>query len=264
LVKIAEGAPRFLVSRNGWEVIRADEFSGKIGEMTFSDGTHELELRWIPKAWHESVVEDRRHGAGHEWAMTIAGEQAVLIQYEGSTVFTAMWPYGDHSMELVGDDFADVDAYRSVASTLQAVDVDTWLSAMPESVIKPASRASSVDEMLADMPIHPDVDVAGLKSSESVSDRYQLGAKVSGAVACAWLGQWVDATAAGDEGAAQEAVDAMATSHDWAILNEMNEAGDYPETVWEYADAMPNDDMVSGGRPMTIKEAYRQSLGCDD
>lgn len=67
---------------------------------------------------------------------------------------------------------------------------------------------------------------------------------------------------AGDELAAEAAVDAMATSHDWAVLAEMNEEGDWPEVVWELADAMPTDAPVSGGRPLTVAESYDESLGC--
>src|SRR5918995_455394 len=98
---------------------------------------------------------------------------------------------------------------------------------------------------------------------ERVTDRYQLGAKVAGAVACAWLDQWVDAMSNGNNGRAQEAVAAMTTSHNWAILLEMDEAGDYPEVLWELADAMADNASVSGGRPMSIEESYESALGCE-
>ena len=262
LVRIAKGSPRLLVAESGWEVVRADEFSGRYGEMTFSNGPSELDLHWIPVKNHEVAVDDRRHSSQESWNVTMAGEDAVLFQYQGSTVFTALWRDSRHSLELRGA-FPTVADYRTVAESLQSVDVNTWLSAMPESVVKPDVRAASVEEMLVDIPVHPSVDVARLKASERVTDRYQLGAKVTGAVACAWIGQWVEATSEGDGRRAQEAVDAMATSHNWAIINEMNEAGDWPEVVWELADAMPDDATVSGGRPMTIAESYESALGCE-
>jgi hypothetical protein len=261
LVKIAEGAPRFLVTEEGWKVVRADEFSGEIGEMTFANGTSELDLSWVPAAKHDAVVEDREQGAEASWKITIAGQDAVLFQYEGTTDFTAHWRDGDHSLQLRGV-FPSVDDYRAVAASLEPVDVDTWLSAMPESVVRPTARAASVEAMLADIPVHPRVDVERLKSSGRVSDRYQLGAAVTGAVACAWLEQWVDATAKGDEAPAQEAVDAMATSHDWAILLEMDEEGDWPEAIWQYTDAMQGNDPIPQGRIMTIEESYQSALGC--
>ena len=262
LVKIAEDSPRLLIAKAGWQVIRADEFSGKYGEMTFSNGESEMDLHWIPAKYHKVAVEDRRHSAGQSWNVTIAGRDAVLFQYEGTTEFTGLWRDGHDSLELRGG-FPSVSDYMAVAETIRKVDVNTWLSAMPERVVKPDARAASVDEMLADIPVHPDVDVNKLKAGERVTDRYQLGARVTGAVACAWIGQWVDATAKGNDARAKEAVDAMATSHNWAILIEMNKEGDWPEVMWELADAMPDNATVSGGRPMTIEESYGSALGCE-
>jgi hypothetical protein len=262
LVRIAENSPRLLIAKAGWEVVRADEFSDTYGEMTFSDGTNAMDLHWIPGKRHKVAVKNRQRSSQELRNLAIAGSQAVLFRYEGTTDFTAVWRDGVHSLELRGV-FPTVDDYRAISETLQKVDVNTWLSAMPESVVKPDVRADRVDEMLADVPVHPDVNVEKLKASELVTDRYQLGAKVSGAVACAWIGQWVDATAKGNDGRAQEAVDAMASSHNWAILLEMDEEGDWPEVMWELADAMPNDAAVSGGRPMTIEESYASALGCE-
>jgi hypothetical protein len=262
LVRIAEDSPRLLLAEAGWDVVRADEFSGELGEMTFSNGDSEMDLSWIPAKDHDVRVDDRRRSAQKSWNMTIAGRDALLFRYEGTTDFTALWRDGDHSLELRGV-FPTVGQYRAVAATLEAVDVNTWLSAMPESVVRPDIRAASVDEMLADIPVHKSVNVAKLKASERVTDRYQLGAKVAGAVACAWLDQWVDAMSNGNNGRAQEAVAAMTTSHNWAILLEMDEAGDYPEVLWELADAMADNASVSGGRPMSIEESYESALGCE-
>jgi hypothetical protein len=262
LVRIAEDSPRLLIADAGWKVVRADEFSGKYGEMTFSNGDGEMDLHWIPARYHDVAVDDRRHSAGQSWHVTIAGRDAFLFQYEGTTDFTGLWRDGDHSLELRGV-FPAVADYQAVAETLQKVDINTWLSAMPESVVKPDVRAERVDEMLAGIPVHPSVDVDKLKASERVTDRYQLGAKVTGAVACAWIGQWVDATSKSNEGRAQEAVEAMATSHNWAILIEMDAEGDWPEVLWELADAMPANDTVSGGRPLSIEESYVNALGCE-
>jgi hypothetical protein len=88
--------------------------------------------------------------------------------------------------------FDSVEECRGVAATLQNVDVDTWLSAMPDSVIKPNGRAVAVNKMLEDIPVPDSVDVDELKSRGVVSDRYQLGAQVAGAVACGWIDQWVE------------------------------------------------------------------------
>jgi hypothetical protein len=186
-----------------------------------------------------------------------------LFQYEGTTDFTAMWVEGKRAFELRGE-FDDVDAYRAVAATLQAVDQDTWLAALPQRVVPPEERAAVVEDMLADIPVHPDVDVARLKNSASVNDRYQLGAHVTSAVACQWVEQWVEAKASGDTASQREATDAMATSRDWNVLKEMENDGGWSDSLWDYADAMQDDSEILMGRPMTIDESYKQSLGCGE
>jgi len=95
-----------------------------------------------------------------------------------------------------------------------------------------------------------------------VHDRYQLGAKVAGSVACRWIERWIGADAAGDTQAAQQAIDAMATSRRWAILVEMDADGDYPEALWELADATATGNQVSGGERMTVQASYANTLGC--
>jgi hypothetical protein len=127
--------------------------------------------------------------------------------------------------DALGGLFPDVDAYRSVAASIRRVDVNSWLSALPKSVVQPYARASSVESMLADIPVHPSVDVKELKASPNVRDRYQLGAEVTSAVSCAWISQWVVAFNDGDDAAAREAVDAMTTARDWTVLHEMNDEG---------------------------------------
>jgi hypothetical protein len=113
------------------------------------------------------------------------------------------------------------------------------------------------------MPLPEGFDSDPLEQGDAVRDRYQLGAIVSGAVACAWLDQWVAATAADDEASVQQAVDAMATSHGWAVLQQMNDEGDYPEVLWEYADALAGNGPIMGGKELTIEESYGAALGCD-
>jgi hypothetical protein len=257
-------APLLLITQPGWRMTYADQYgSDEFGEMRFTDGTSEIGLHWQARKYHEDYVADRRREAEAEWQIAIADQEAVLFQYEGTTDFTAMWVDGNRAFELRGV-FPDVDAYRTVAATLETVDQGTWLAALPQRVVPPEDRAAVVDEMLADIPLHPDVDVARLKNSDSVSDRYQLGAHVTGAVACEWVEQWVEAKASGNAGSQREATEAMATSRDWAILKEMDRDGGYPDSIWDYADAMKDDSRLLMGRPMTIDESYKQSLGCDE
>jgi hypothetical protein len=258
---LPKDVPFLLVQAEGWRMTRTDQYEPDSGEMTFTDGTREVELSWRPGDTHELYVEDREAGAEASWDIVVAGREGVLFQYEGTTDFTAMWLHEGQSMELRGL-FPSVDDFRAVAATVEPVDGDTWAAALPEDAVLPGERREAVDEMLADLPVHPDVDVAALKGARTVNNRYQVGAQVTGAVACAWIEQWLDAREKDDGARAREAVEAMKTARRWAILREMDEAGDFPEVVWEYADAMAGDGQVPAGRPTTVAEGYRSGLGC--
>jgi hypothetical protein len=54
----------------------------------------------------------------------------------------------------------------------------------------------------------------------------------------------------------------MATTSSWPVLREMEDEGDYPKIVREYAAAMAGDGLVPAGRPMTVEESYAAALGC--
>ncbi|MCC6224515.1 MAG: hypothetical protein IT201_13620 [Thermoleophilia bacterium] len=260
LVRVAEAAPRLLIP--GWEVTRADQFSVELGEMTFGNGGRELELRWQPAGGFQGLVDDRERSSDLSLSAPVADTEARVFRYEGTTDFTAVWRQGDYVLELRGV-AAGVDAFEAVLASLRQVDVGTWLSAMPRSVVKPAGRAAVVEEMLAGIPLPPGLDVGRLKAGDAVRDRYQLGAAVTGAVACGWIERWLAARATGDAAAARIAVRAMDGSRGWTILREMDENGDYPEVVWQYADAMAAGRPITGGKKLSSEESYRTALGCD-
>lgn len=257
-----KGIPLLLVGHDGWDVVRANQYEWDEGEVVFSNGERDLELTWRPAAQHDGYVEDRAADAADSWDVEIARRHGKLFRYDRTTDFTTLWVDGDLSLELRGV-FEDVHAYRAVAETLDRVDEETWLAALPDETVAPDERPAAVDEMLRDVPVHPDVRVAELKESRAVNDRYQVGAEVSGAVACAWIRQWVEATAAGDDAAARDAVDAMASSRRWAILREMEPQGGWPDVLWEYAAAMRGDGSVNGGAgEMSIESTYRNAFAC--
>jgi hypothetical protein len=199
----------------------------------------------------------------------VAGE-AVPSEQPGATMpdegplFVAQWTDRQYELELWGY-LPDTDAFLEVAATVEAVDAVTWLAALPESAVSPEGLAGTVQTMLADVPIPPGLDPHALApAGDVVRDRYHLGADVTGAVACAWISRWVDATARGDTAAGQEAVEAMATSRQWDILQEMEPQGGWSEEVWEMSAAIAGDGTVDRGRPdIPVAEEYVSSLGCD-
>jgi hypothetical protein len=261
LVRVAERAPRLLVDEPGWRVTRADQFNVDLGEMTFAHGTQTLELRWQPDDQHEAAVGKRAAESDVATTAPAPGARARVFRYEGTSEFTAMWARGPYSIEVRGS-APDVDTFKAELASLREVDVDTWLSAMPASVVKPASRAAVARQMLADIPVPSGFDAAAVTRGDALRDRYQLGADVTSAVACAWIHQWVAARRAGDDAKAREAVAAMATSDRWSVLREMARDGAWTEVLREYAVAMATNAPIAAGKPLTIEESYRAALGC--
>jgi hypothetical protein len=81
-------------------------------------------------------------------------------------------------------------------------------------------------------------------------------------VACGWVAEWIDARGVGDQGRIDAAVTAMAGSRDWPILREMDAEGDYPEVLWQYADALAGEPLVAESKA-TVENSYRAALGCE-
>jgi hypothetical protein len=262
LVRVAEAAPRLLVDEPGWQVTRADQLSVDYGEMTLADGDRELELKWLSASQYAHAVETRVEEMDDLATAPAADAEARLFRYPGKNEYVAVWRRGDYTVEARGL-APDADAFRALLGSLHEVDVDTWLSAMPASVVKPASQAEVVDEMLAGIPLPPGFDATAIPTTDAVRERYQLGAQVAGAVACAWIDRWVAARGAGDETGAREAVDAMATARTWPVLLEMDEDGAYSEVLWKYAAAMATNGPVPAGKPgVTVEQSYQAALGC--
>jgi hypothetical protein len=225
-IRAAESSPRLLVE--GWEVTRVDEWSGGEGEMTFARDGRTLELRWPapPKKDLERV-----HGG--------------IYRYPGTNDFTA-YVHG----VIVRGVAPDSQAFAEALEGLHRVDAEEWLGALPESAVAPRAQAATVQEMLRGIPVPP--GFVAPEATGETRDRYQFGAKVAGAVACAWI-----------ERGGDEAREALATARRWPILNEMNAEGDYPEVLWQYADAFVTGGDVAAGKPgVTVQDSYRDALGC--
>jgi hypothetical protein len=192
----------------------------------------------------------------------VLGTTAHVYQYEGGTPghrdITALFRYDGRVLEFRAG-AADVDAFKALLATLKRVDTDAWLSAMPASVIKTADRDSAVAQMLKGVTVPPGFDAKDIKGAELTKDRYQLGAAVTGTVACQWFKRWSDGRQAGDGVKEREATAAMATAKDWPILQEMARDGGYPSVLIEYAAAMPSGDWY--GRPLAGD--VNSGLGCD-
>jgi hypothetical protein len=242
LVRAAEASPRLLM--DDWRVTRVDEWSGNEGEMTFAAGSRTLELRW--SAATTTIV------VGKDSDKLTAGGRS-FYRYHGTDDYTAFWKSGDAMVEARAI-ATSPDDFVSLLRRLHSVDAETWLRALPTSAVAPDDHGAAVNAMLKGLPLPPGFDAAALDDGVRTRDRYQLGAQVAGAVACGWIQAWLK----GDK----QAVTALATARDWQVLNDMNAEGDYPEVLWQYADAIVHGGTVPGGKPLTVEESYKDALGC--
>lgn len=291
LVRFAEASPLVLLDVPGWRVDYADESSATEGEMRFLHGDKPapdpkrlvvVGGRPIPKA----VIEDARRHAELHWragpigpwkrdrandaavhtTAPVLGATADVYEYRAGGQFrqirdyhdiTALWKDGARVMEFRWA-APSMAAFKSLLAGLRRVDTDAWLSAMPASVVKSADRGDAVMEMLRGIPLPAGFHKSSIPGAELTKDRYQLGAKVAGTVACTWIRVWSQARHAGDTRTAERAVAAMATAKHWPVLRRMSKSGDYPEVLEEYAAAMRKGTWH--GRP--VEEDADEGLGC--
>jgi hypothetical protein len=142
------------------------------------------------------------------------------------------------------------EVFAEAIDRVHRVSADEWLEALPDSAVAPRAQAETVQQMPRGIPVPP--GFVAPEATGETRDRYQLGARVAGAVACAWI-----------ERGGKEAVEALASARSWPILLEMNAEGDYPEVVWQYADALNGKGDVPAGKPRGHgRGEYRGALGC--
>lgn len=258
ILDFARSSPLLLVDEHGWVVTRADERSDGEGEMTFSNGGDLANLHWRAGSYQDWFA-DRAAGALMIKQRTVLGRPAHIVQHDQGNDFTALWPDLDKTIEFRMTT-TDLVRFEQLVDSLTQVDIETWLSAMPPSVIQAFQRSSTVDEILSGVALPAGFDPSAIKADTKISDRYQLGAQVVSQVVCAWIRQWVTATRDGDQPAAQRAVDALAGSRNWPILQAMSTEGGLPRVVWRYADGLAAGGILRG--ETRVEDDYKHSFGC--
>jgi hypothetical protein len=261
LVRLAEASPLVLLDAPGWQVDYADEQSAQEGEMHFTTAQQRrAELHWRGgelSMWNR----DRAASANVSTTAPVLGTTAHVYQYDGGKPghqdVTALWGYDGRVLEFRAG-VADVAAFKLLLAALKQVDTDTWLTSMPDSVVKTSDRSAVIDEMLQGVTVPPGFDPREIKGATLTKDRYQLGAAVTATVACTWMKRWSDARKRGDRTRMREAITAMATAKDWPILREMSKSGAWTEVLVRFADAMSSGRWY--GRP--LEGDVDSGLGC--
>lgn len=287
LIRFAESTPRILIGSAGWRVDGVEQAPvGGEGEMGFVSSRESAsekrtaELNWYPplpdypsantvEKRFADLVEDRAHSAEVRTTAPVIDTTAQVFQYVGGSLgardIVALWVEDGRVLEFRSV-VADMGAFERLLGSLRKVDPTTWLDAMPPSVIKAADQPLEIDAMLKGVPLPPGFDAAALAAEGPTVDRYGLGARVVGAVACTWFARWSDARQEGDRAATREAVQAMATAGHWPVLRRMSEEGAYSQVIEDLASAMPRGTVwrpwmgSAAWRPLTAD--VESALGC--
>ena len=142
------------------------------------------------------------------------------------------------------------------------MDSQTWLDAMPAKVVKAADHDAAVREMLKGIPVPNGFTPSRIPDEGLTTDRYQVGASVTGIVSCLWFRQWGEARRTGDRRPRAEAEKAMATSKHWAILHEMAKDGAYPADGLAAGGGDAERGLALGGRTTWRLLPRAEGLGC--
>ncbi len=224
-VKVAEANPRLLVTAPGWSIIHANSFEAEYGGLTYKDAGHpafgpeglSLTMNWAPAALYRSALHESRLKATVTKS-TVLGRQATTFHYSGRPAYiTVLPPQGNVFVTLA----LPADEHETLLRSLRAVSVERWLAAMPPEVVQPAAESGVIAQMLHGVPLPPSFDPSTLEAEGALTNRYELGQAVGGAVACGWLESWDVATRSGDAATAEAAVAAMSGARHWAVLLQM-------------------------------------------
>jgi hypothetical protein len=231
-----------------------------------------VELSWRPASLAESIayIQGLPHPRGRQVLhLPVLGTTAYVDAHDefysnvggpGDRQMVALWAEGLDVFEMRAA-VPDLAAFEERLGWLTKVDPRTWLEAMPAKVVAPADYARTVQEVLKGIPTPKSFSPARVPDEELVTDRYQVGARTTGTVACLWFRQWGQAERSGDEAAAAEAVKAMGTSKHWPILREMTKEGAYSYSLWEDAKWMPKGYFEWHGHKRDLL-AHAEGLGC--
>jgi hypothetical protein len=242
----------------GWEVASTESGDDGYGEVSYEKAGARFTITWYPAASYESYVVDREHISDPP----APGETVQVLGRPGQ-----LWAYDaqDHTViREVEDGFwtefrgsgMEEAAYRALLGQLTIVGGAGYEASLPEEFVTAEERDAAIASMLdgitaASGAEGPDGVPVRVRSTQQ--DPYQLGADVAGAYACAWLEAFDNAVAHDQARQANEAARVLGTARDWPVLDEMNDRGDYPEVIWDYA------DQVAAGK---VPEGYREGLGC--
>jgi hypothetical protein len=261
-VKVAEANPRLLVTAPGWSIIHANSFEAEYGGLTYKDAGHptfgpeglSLIMSWAPASLYRATLRGYRPKATVTKS-TVLGRQANTFHYGGRPAYiTVLPPQGNVFVTLA----LPAGEHETLLRSLRAVSVERWLAAMPPEVVQPAAESSVIAQMLHGVPLPPEFDPSTLEAEGELTNRFELGQAVAGAVACGWLERWDAATRSGEAATAEAAVAAMSNARRWAVLLQMvHEKGFRGDVLPAHGNGWPAS-IVTAAREIAAGRLRRQ------
>jgi hypothetical protein len=244
-LKAVEDSPRLLIEEPGWKATTVYGFAGQSGTVSFANGPRELEFDWYPASAYDSYYQDRLN-VSPPVAVTVDGMAGNRFTYSATDYAVMLKPRNGLFVEMrTGPTGWTPKSFAATLTHIKQVDARTFLAAMPPEIVTPERAGPAADKVLVDIPLPPGFTKAALQDL-GANDPYQFGAEVTKVVGCGWIADWKRARAAGNEAEVKRAQNAMESSHHWQVLNQMNAAGEWPESFWEIADSMAKGRLVSG------------------
>ena len=259
---LADATPRLLVHAPGWQLESTDQFEESSGSMTFTDGGDGLlYLEWNQPGDLARTIADRTSTATGSAPATVAGQEAMSFSWPGDE-HGAIWQQGDAVVVLMAYRAPmDDGEWAQVLASVEQVDAETWLSALPVDVVQPSELDSVIDELLTGITLPAGTQIA---TPAGAVTRYQLVHKVERTARCSWIDAWWAATEAGDTAAAAAATTVLAGARDWPIQDEIPYHAD--DAYWEPVESIVRGELP-GSRTIVIEgdtpvEQWRTLIDC--
>ncbi len=209
-----------------------------------------------------------RTGGEDRVSVNADGEEWLVVDYGvaddsdaqrfRANVLRDLWTW-----EFDGEPFGSVEAFIDTVTAFEIVDEPTWQAALPDDFVGGIEQPEAIEEVLVDVPLPDGFDRAALNDG-STNGRYHFIARVSGAVACAWLERWIIGHETGDAALRSEAAAALATAEDWAMLNEIADQGGWSDALRGIATGVDGEPAVTTGSGLgpPTRDVVNGSLGC--
>lgn len=249
-VRVAQANPRILVGEPGWRVESVGGFEPEEGDLVLARDRERIGLDWRPAAGYQSYTRQladlsvretevagapaRTYGEDGRYRTVIPPMEGVYVELYPMTV---LWSQ---------------ERWQRFLGTLERVDLETWLAAMPPEVVLPDEARGNLAGLLEGVPVPPGFSAEHIDSRQLSGGERQVAATVTYAVTCAWYDEWVVAKRSGDAVAASAAAEALQGYGSWS-------------TRQHYTDGSVAalGDLMADSEPRDISESYvDQQLNC--